>query len=50
MVIASAAEQPPDDPAEDPQARLEAAFRELIGVGPVAGDTKPLLIVLVGDI
>jgi len=42
--------QAPDDRGDDPQARLHAAFRELAGVGPAAGDTAPLVIVLVGDI
>ncbi len=49
-VAAPSAWESPDDPAEDPQVRLQAAFRELIGVRPAAGDVAPLVIVLVGDI
>jgi zinc protease len=47
---AAPAGNPAEDLPRDPQARLQAAFRELIGVGPSAGDTTPLAIVLVGDI
>jgi zinc protease len=39
-----------NDRSGDPQARLQAAFRELIGVGPATGKAAPVVIVLVGDI
>jgi zinc protease len=49
-VAAPAAGASPDRLEDDPQARLQASFRELLGVGPVTGDIAPLVILLVGDL
>jgi predicted Zn-dependent peptidase len=43
-------EQALGDGSDDPQARLQTIFRDLIGVGPAVGETAPVVIVLVGDI
>lgn len=50
LTVAAPLEPVPPETIEDPEARLEATFEELLGIGQRAGRRQPFVIVVAGDL